>query len=86
MRNENSSSRIGSSSGANQSVGVGTSALKNVFPMTVMASPKKLPNITPQKTVEMPQYSSSFRNCRMPASMFRNRASAKPAPSTRSRP
>ncbi len=86
MRNENRSSRIGSLSGVNHSAGIAISALKNVFPMTVTASPKKLPNIAPQKTVEMPQYRNIFRNFRRLSSMFLNFASAMPQPITMRRP
>ena len=54
-RNENSNSRIGSSTGVNHKGGITISVLKNVFAITVIASPKKLPNKMPQNIVEIPQ-------------------------------
>ena len=56
------------------------------LPMTATASPKKLPNIAPQNTVEMPQYRNIFSDFLRPASMFLNFTSAMPQPMTMRRP
>ncbi|MFR0911043.1 MAG: hypothetical protein ACLSHN_10745 [Eubacterium sp.] len=47
---------IGFSIGANQSGGMVMSAPKNVFPITVTASPKYPPKSIPQTNVEIPQF------------------------------
>ena len=53
---QNISRVIGSSKGTNHSAGTTISFPKNTLATTVTASPKIPPNISPQNTVESPQY------------------------------
>ena len=60
--------------------------LKKVVAIIFTAFPKKLPNMNPQKTVDMPEKNKSFIIFFIDGFMFLTLRSANPHPSTSIRP
>ena len=70
MRKEKVSRRMGSLTGSNQMGRSARSLWKKVDEMTATASPKKLPNMNPQKVVDSPHQKNILTILPMPGSMF----------------
>ena len=70
-KNANDRSLIGSSIELNHSgLKAISGLLKKLVAITLTASPKKLPNINPQKVVDMPEKNISLTNFSMPGFIF----------------